>query len=208
MTEKDARTRLVEAALPLFATKGFAAVTFKEISEASGVNSALINYYFKSKEGLYEAVVEEQFQKFQTLFLEPDWFEVEPVDRISQFLINFTRLHRKNPYIRRLLTSELNHPSPFVEKFVQKYLRKFSDFIIQTIEEGMAKGQFRNDLNPTYTAAILVGMVNYYFVAEQLAAKFLEKVSFEDDKDSFGLQAVTVCLEGILSPGYQKPPQD
>ncbi|HYH03026.1 MAG TPA: TetR/AcrR family transcriptional regulator [Bacillota bacterium] len=204
MTEKDARTRLIEAALPLFAAKGFAAVSFKEISEAAGVNSALINYYFKSKDGLYEAVIDEQFQKFQTLFLEPDWFKQEPVERISQFLINFTRLHRTNPYIRRLLTSELNHPSPFLDSFVKKYLSKFSNFLIQSIEEGMAKGQFRDDLNPTYTAAILVGMVNYYFVAEQMAKKFLAKAPFEDEQDSFGHQAVKICLEGILRPGSQK----
>jgi TetR/AcrR family transcriptional regulator len=201
MAEKEARARLIEAALPLFATKGFKAVSIKEISQTAGVNGALINYYFGSKDGLYEAVLESQFSKFHTLLLKSDWLTLEPIERVRQFICNFIQLHRTNPYIRRLMTSELNHPSSFFESLAPKYIRKLSGFLIQTIEEGMAKGQFRDDLNPTCTTAIIVGMVNYYFLAEPVLIKFLPKNSFENDWDSFGLQAVKICFEGILQPG-------
>ncbi len=203
MAEKDARLRLIEASLPLFATKGYAAVSFKEISEAAGVNSALINYYFKSKEGLYEAVLEAQFSKFQKLFLETDWLQVEPPERIRRFIMNFAQLHRTNPYIRRLMTSELNHPSPFFDDFAKQKISRFSGLLVQTIQEGIAKGQFRENINPTQAAAIIIGMVNYYFVAENIA-KLLLQGEFVDAHDSFGLQAVQICFEGILNPDYQK----
>jgi TetR/AcrR family transcriptional regulator len=203
MADNDAKLRLLQAALPLFATKGYKAVSIKEISEAAGVNGALINYYFQSKDGLYAAVMESQFQKFQGLMLETDWADLEPMERISQFILNFTRLHRANPYIRRLMTSEINHPSPCFERFAQKHLTKFSAILTRAIEEGIAKGQFRRDLNPTYTMAALIGMVNYYFLVEQAASKFVFMGRFEDDRDSFALHVIKICMEGILKPGYQ-----
>jgi TetR/AcrR family transcriptional regulator len=203
MSDNDAKLKLMEAALPLFATKGYSAVSIKEISEAAGVNSALINYYFKSKDGLYTAVVASQFDKFRTMILRPDLEKLEPIERIRQFILNFIRLHQANPYIRRLMTSEINQPSPCFEQFGREYLSKFSAVLMQTIEEGIAKGQFRDDLNPNYMIVAIIGMVNYYFVVEQVATKYVFKGKFED-QDSFGMQIVQICMEGILRPGYQK----
>ena len=67
--DKDAKEKLLAAAVPLFAEKGFAAVSIREVAEAAGVNSALISYYFGGKSGLYEAVLNEQFSVI-TVFLQ------------------------------------------------------------------------------------------------------------------------------------------
>ncbi len=53
---EDYRTAILDAAEEQFATNGFTGTTLREISEKVGVNQALINYYFRSKLGLYEAV--------------------------------------------------------------------------------------------------------------------------------------------------------
>jgi len=59
--EKDTQTKLLEAATLLFAQKGFSAVSTRELAEAAGVNIAAISYHFRGKEGLYQAMMEEQF---------------------------------------------------------------------------------------------------------------------------------------------------
>lgn len=51
-----AKERIIEAAGPIFAQKGFAATTVREICSAAKVNQAAINYYFGSKECLYKEV--------------------------------------------------------------------------------------------------------------------------------------------------------
>ncbi|MGD8401693.1 MAG: CerR family C-terminal domain-containing protein [Bacillota bacterium] len=196
MAENDARTKLLQAALPLFATKGFKAVSVKEIAREAGVNSALISYYFGSKDGLYRALMDSQFSKVQATLLQPELTELGPIERIERFILNFIELHRANPYIRRIMTSELNHPSHYFESLVPKYIGKFSRFLIETLEEGKQKGEFRADLNSTCAAASIVGMVNYYFLAEPVVLKFLE-VSVQESWESFGPQAVQICLEGI-----------
>lgn len=52
----EARNRLLRAALPLFASKGFAKTSTREVAAAAGVNVASISYYFGDKAGLYRAV--------------------------------------------------------------------------------------------------------------------------------------------------------
>lgn len=58
--ENDTRSKLIEIATPLFATKGFAAVSVRELTVAAQINVSAISYYFNGKEGLYQAVLAEQ----------------------------------------------------------------------------------------------------------------------------------------------------
>lgn len=51
------RTKLLDAAAQLFADKGFQAVSIREIALAAGVNSALVNYHFGSKQALFEEII-------------------------------------------------------------------------------------------------------------------------------------------------------
>jgi len=56
--------QIKEAARRVFTSKGFAATRTRDIAEESGVNLALINYYFRSKENLYNIIMVEQVQLF------------------------------------------------------------------------------------------------------------------------------------------------
>ncbi|RNC68486.1 MAG: TetR/AcrR family transcriptional regulator [Desulfuromonadales bacterium] len=61
MSTLDPRSHLITAATPLFAAKGLSGVNVREIARAAGVNPALISYHFGGKEGLYAAVIRDQF---------------------------------------------------------------------------------------------------------------------------------------------------
>lgn len=61
--DHDARERLIDAAGPLFAAKGFDGATVREIVEAAGANIAAINYHFRDKRGLYNAVLTDGYER-------------------------------------------------------------------------------------------------------------------------------------------------
>ena len=56
--------KIKNAALKLFTRKGFAATRTRDISEEAGINLALLNYYYRSKEKLFELVMTEILQNF------------------------------------------------------------------------------------------------------------------------------------------------
>ena len=72
--EGDGRARLIEAALRLFAERGFDGVTVRDLATASGVSVGLINHHFGSKEGLRAAVDDHFMRQFE----EATAFEPEP----------------------------------------------------------------------------------------------------------------------------------
>src|SRR5580704_6661864 len=66
----ETRAAILSAAGHLFAKSGLAGARTDAIADAAGVNKALLYYYFKSKESMYEAVVEDHFREFNRQALE------------------------------------------------------------------------------------------------------------------------------------------
>ena len=55
---KDKRAHIIETAMDLFAGKGYEGTSIRDIAEKASVNLAMVNYYFGSKEKLFENIVE------------------------------------------------------------------------------------------------------------------------------------------------------
>ena len=63
--ESTTEEKIIAAARKLFIQKGFSATRTRDIAEEAGINLALLNYYFRSKQNLFQIIIEE---KFDTLF--------------------------------------------------------------------------------------------------------------------------------------------
>lgn len=69
--DRDAREALLDAAVALFAERGVAATTAVDIAARAGVTPAMIHYYFRGRERLIDAVVEERISRFVTRVFAP-----------------------------------------------------------------------------------------------------------------------------------------
>lgn len=65
MTDPDIRRKIIEAATYLFGVEGYAATSTRSIAERAGVNIASLNYYFKSKKGLFDEVTKTIMEEFR-----------------------------------------------------------------------------------------------------------------------------------------------
>ena len=63
MEEISTQEKIIAAARIVFTKKGYAATRTRDIAEEANVNLALLNYYFKSKENLFQIIILEKFQK-------------------------------------------------------------------------------------------------------------------------------------------------
>jgi AcrR family transcriptional regulator len=114
------RNTVLEAAGKVFAERGFAEATSKEICEAAGTNNTAVNYYFGSKEGLYEEVLAEAHR--QILSLE-DWAglidsKISAEEKLKLVLDSFIQNAIRGPELWgvKVFLSELAAPSPVMTK--------------------------------------------------------------------------------------------
>jgi len=197
--ETDAQARLLEFAAPLFAQKGFAAVSIRELAQAADVSIALIYYYFGGKEGLYQAVLEAQFAPIEVLLekvrgLSP----MPPEEGVRLYARGVVEVHRRSPYLLRLMNSELVKPTACFDVVIQKYISQILASLSAVLREGAASGIFKDNLNEQYATISLAGSMNFFFIAKPLLMSFAPLPEFTDEV--YADQIVDIFLHGIMRP--------
>jgi len=196
--ENDTRSKLIEIATKLFATRGFAAVSVRELTDAAQVNVSTISYYFNGKEGLYQAVLKEQFPPMlQALALAKNNDSFSPADRLSFYASQITHIHLQRPFLSHFISNEVHYPTGYGDSIIENHISEVHQFIETTLQEGVINGDFRGDLNITYSAISLAGIMNFYFISKPLYQKF---ISFSEDANiEYMNHAFQIYLRGIMN---------
>ncbi len=129
----SAREKIINTAETLFAESGFDATTTREITNQTGVNSALIYYYFSSKEALLDSILDRYFTKLNTIMIEVLEEEGElqqrlerVIDRYVDFLhenVNFSLIVQREACGGKRMDIILKHLKP-MHKAGQAVIRK------------------------------------------------------------------------------------
>jgi len=172
----DKKNSILNVALELFGHKGFEGTSVREIAIKSKVNLAMINYYFGSKEKLFESVVElkASFLKevFQKLIDDP---ALSPIEKMDVIIDSYVNRIFANPLFHHILHRELSLDmrTQMHEKIIEVLLRNVL-IIKKIINGGIAKGIFRN-VDPELTVATVIGTINQLVMSEGLCRKLLQK---------------------------------
>ena len=196
MPEKDCRANLIAAGTTLFAEKGFNGVGLREIANAAGANLSMISYYFGGKEGLYAAVLNQQFDALKRV-MELKQKDSDPMKRFESYVRATVARYRKHPHLLRFYTSELTNPTPCFESIVKPAIQGVVQVLIDTFSEGLAHGLFRQGLSATDSVLALAGMINFYFL---LAPATTEMADHAPERD----EELTSHIMDIFSRGVLK----
>jgi TetR/AcrR family transcriptional regulator len=169
------RTAILAAAAKIFAKKGLAGARTDSIAVAAGINKAMLYYYFKSKEGLYEAVVEDQFAEFNHQAIQT----LSAPGSARSALLNYVKLHfdfiserhQSAPIFQQMT---MNGPS-FIKRVVRKYFAARAQALGEVIGRGVREGEFR-DVDPFQTSVSIVSLIVFYFSS----APVLKMLGHED----------------------------
>ena len=195
MADNDCRENIIAAALPLFAAKGLNGVSVRELARAAGVNLSMISYYFGGKEGLYAAVLAEQFVILEKLE-EIKQLEIDTLQKFELYVRATVSRYRKNPHLLRFYTSELTNPTTCFETIVKPAIKKVVQMLLDTFSDGLSHERFRNDLDPADTVLALAGMINFYFLLEPATA---ELVNHSPERDEELIRHIMdIFTKGIL----------
>jgi TetR/AcrR family transcriptional regulator, regulator of cefoperazone and chloramphenicol sensitivity len=119
------RRRLLDAAGEVFADKGFASATVREICRKAGANIAAVNYHFGDKQKLYAAVFADTHPK-EIAFSPADFEGLSPENQLREFIRQFLRhlLDPGRPSCHgRLIAREMTVPTGVLETFVETEVR-------------------------------------------------------------------------------------
>ncbi len=195
MSKIDGRTKLLETGTRLFAERGLHGVGIRELSQAAGVSISMASYYFGGKEGLYAAVLQEQFGCFEQI--ESLRQATAPLQVLEGYLRWTIQRHRNNPYLLRFYTSELTNPTAFFSGIVAPAINRVIRVLSEVIDEGIRQGVFRQDVHGINASLALAGMVNYFFLSI-LATENL--ISHSPDQDEQLVQQyLLIFTKGIMS---------
>jgi AcrR family transcriptional regulator len=166
-TPDSTEQRIFDAAHELFVLKGLDGAKMQEIADRAGINKALLHYYYRSKEKLYEmvakAVLNRAIPTIQNL-IESDY----PLEqKISRFIDFYIEMVRRNPFVPLFVINELNkHPDRFFETILPKELPRPEVFFRQ-VETEIANGTIR-PMHPQHLLVNVVSMCIFPFVAKPM----------------------------------------
>jgi AcrR family transcriptional regulator len=121
--QKDisAEQKILDAAKHVFITQGMAGARMQDIADAAGINKAMLHYYFRNKEKLFETIFTEAFEnlfpKLQSI-LKSD----QPVfNKIELICVEYINQMQAMPYLPIFVLSEVNRqPDEFLKKMWSK----------------------------------------------------------------------------------------
>jgi len=133
------------AAFALFAERNFASVTIKDIAAAIGVNTALIYYYFGSKEDLFRATIEHAVDRAFHHFRTHREGLTSPPEIIAGWLANHVRL---GDLIRKLVKISLDYASSerrvaSIDRSIRRFYDDEAAAVSEAIRAGIEQGLFR-----------------------------------------------------------------
>jgi TetR/AcrR family transcriptional regulator len=197
--------RIVVAARKVFAKRGLAGARMDEIARVADVNKALPYYYFRNKEELHRFVLETMIAQLAGQMESPAVRMMDPGDRVRALVNTTFDFVTRNPAYPRLIQREMMADRPDrrpLHWMVVAYSRPLHKRAVKTIQEGIARGQFRA-VNPDQMVFTIFGMIMFYFATGPLASQIWNRDIWNPRNVEQRRRAVLDFLEHglFLSPG-------
>lgn len=207
MTKREAKIsaekKIKEAARIIFQEKGYAGTKTRDIAEKAGINLALMNYYFKSKENLFAIVMEESLKLFFQSLTEVVFNrETTLKEKLTLVADKYISVLQANPDLPTFIFSEIrNHPDQFLDTFNIRSIIAESHFIEQINEQ--IQGGSMKPIHPFHLLMNLIGMIVFPYAA---APAIQRMTQLNDDEFKNFMEErralIPIWIESIL--GLQK----
>lgn len=172
----DKKQHIINAAVELFAEKGFEGSSIRELAAKAQVNVAMVNYYFGSKDKLFETIVEYRASfmrgKLDEIEADKTMTEIEKIDAIIE---NYVAKILSQPYFHRVLHQELlKTDREEMQKNIISIFVRNTQTLRKIIEQGIRKKIFKK-VDPELTMATLIGTINQVMLSKALCVMLVNK---------------------------------
>ncbi len=188
---EDKRRQLLDAAVRVFARKGFHASRVGDIAEEAGVAHGLLYHYFKSKDEVLQAVFHENWSLLVARIESVEETDEPAADQLRHISAIVLRTWLYLPDVVRVVIQEFGRSPELAERIGELALP--IDALQRVIARGIENGEFRKDIDPTFAATVVYGSID-----ELLTGWVLGRLpSGEEDVAKAEQTLVEVILVGL-----------
>ena len=173
---EESRAAILEAAAFEFAEHGIAGARTDTIAREARVNKALLYYYFKDKETLYGAVLDDAFSGLKNAVFEVLDSDLPAREKMLAYAGKYFDFIAANQLYPRLMQREMMRAregqSPHIEKVTKNYIQPIFLRVSELLRQGIAEGYFR-PVNPAHFVQSIVAMIVFYFSSAPMMQKIV-----------------------------------
>ncbi|MFN8289989.1 MAG: TetR/AcrR family transcriptional regulator [Chitinophagaceae bacterium] len=166
--DKGAEEKILAAAREVFMSKGMTGARMQDIADEAGINKALLHYYFRDKDKLFETIFMEEAQKFFPRINMIFESEKPLFEKIGEFVAEYIDEMVKNPYLPWFVMNEINRdPDKFLYKVWGNENLPKPAKLLQQIEEEVQKGTIKR-INPVHLLMNMISMAIFPFIGRPM----------------------------------------
>jgi TetR/AcrR family transcriptional regulator len=186
MTEHEMNTeeKILDAAKDVFQQKGLTGARMQEIADKAGINKALLHYYYRTKDKLFEKVFELAFSLFVPKVKEMMSGDAAIFEKIEFFVENYINLLHKHPYIPGFVISELNRNPQILVNIFEKNVGLQKNDIIQKLDKQINDEVKKGILKPISAQNLMTNVVSLC-IFPIVAKPVLKGVLFNNDDKEY-----------------------
>jgi len=191
---EDKRRHLLDAAVRVFARKGFHASRVGDIAEEAGVAHGLLYHYFESKDQVLEAVFHENWNVLVERIASVEQTDEPAAEQIRHIAAILLRTWLHLPDVVRVVVREFGRSPELAERIGE--LAQPIQAIQRVIARGIERGEFRRDIDAHFAATVVYGSID-----ELLTAWVLGRLpSGEEEVATAEKTLLEVTLHGLQAP--------
>ncbi len=200
--EKETEDLIYAAARQVFQEKGFDGARMQEIADRAGINKALLHYYFRSKDRLFEMVFQAAVSQIFPKVMGPLMVQAPLRERVEHFVTVYIDTLRANPFLPGFVLHELSRNPERIKAFIPTLVRPVLKPLFEGVHAAMADGDLP-PINPAQFIMNLVSLCIFPFVARPI---FQAVLGFDDEAYGRFLEERKKIIPAVLFGGASPSP--
>lgn len=195
-SRRSARTRerILEAAVEVFARRGFHGARVADIAEQAGIAYGLVYHHFRNKDDLLAAIFNERWGRHVDYLRELVEEDSSFRDKLTRLVHFWIETYRTEPHLITVLINEITRSYEFLESHDIETVLVAFESVERLIEQGRASGELRADVDARFAAYAVLG------VAEMILSGYVMGTLKRDDRERYARdeqQLVALLYEGL-----------
>lgn len=178
-TDKNTEQKILNAAKTVFVKYSYEGASMQKIATEAGINKALLHYYFRNKEKLFQAAFIDIFKQFMPELQQFFQLEVDFFEKIRKFVESYLKLLQTQPMVPIFILQEINRNPDILFKLITQAGINPDFFVKQALSE-IEKGTIIR-IDPRHLFINILALCIFPFAARPL----MQRVFFDNDQDNY-----------------------